>query len=102
MLPEVDLEYTWGGPLALSRNGQPVFGALADGIYGSFCHNGVGVARGTICGKLLAELAIGRESELLAYMQAAGRPDRLPARPFLGWGVTFNFAFRRYRAGREL
>ena len=102
MLPEVDLEYTWGGPLALSRNGEPVFGALAEGVYGSFCHNGVGVARGTICGKLLAELVVGHESELLAYMQAAGRPDRLPPKPFLGWGIACNFAFRRYRAGREL
>ena len=102
MLHEVDLEYTWGGALALSRNGQPVFGALAEGVYGSFCHNGVGITRGTISGKLLAELVVGRDSELLAYMRAAGRPDRLPVEPFLGWGVRGNFAYRRYRAGREL
>ena len=102
MLPGVDLEYTWGGALALSRNAEPVFGELADGVYGSFCHNGVGVARGTICGKLLAEMILGHESELLSYMQAAGRPDRLPPEPFLGWGVRSNFAFRRHRAGLEL
>lgn len=102
MLPGVDLEYTWGGALALSRNAEPVFGELAEGVYGSFCHNGVGVARGTICGKLLAEMIVGHESELLSYMQAAGRPDRLPPEPFLGWGVRGNFAFRRHRAGLEL
>ena len=102
MLADVDLEYTWGGALALSRNGEPVFGELAEGVYGSFCHNGVGVARGTICGKLLAELILDRESELLSYMRAAGRPDGLPPEPFLGWGVRSNFAIRRRRAGLEL
>ncbi|MCY4609328.1 MAG: FAD-binding oxidoreductase [bacterium] len=102
MLPGVDLEYTWGGALALSRNAEPVFGELAEGVYGSFCHNGVGVARGTICGKLLAEMILGRESELLSYMLAAGRPDRLPPEPLLGWGVRSNFAIRRHRAGLEL
>ncbi len=102
MLSEVEFEFTWGGALALSQNNEPVFGELADRVFGSFCHNGVGISRGTICGKLLAELISGETSELLEFMLGAGRPNRLPPRPFLGWGARMNFAFRRSRAGREL
>ena len=102
MLNRVDLEYSWGGILALSRNGQPVFGKLNETVFGSFCHNGVGIARGTVCGMLLADLIVGKGSELLNIMLRAGRPDQLPPEPFLGWGVKANFAYRRHRAGLEM
>jgi len=102
MLPQVELAYTWGGPLALSRNGAPIFGKLADGVHGSLCCNGVGIARGTVCGKLLAESLCGADSDLLAVMQGAGRPNRNPPDPLLGWGVRLDFARRRARAGLEL
>ncbi len=102
MLPELELEYTWGGPLALSRNGEPIFGRLAEGVYGSLFCNGVGIARGTICGKLLAESLCGLDSDLLRIMQDAGRPNRNLPDPFLGWGVKLDFARRRRRAGLEL
>lgn len=102
MLPEVGLEFTWGGALSMSRNGETVFGTLADNVHGAFCLNGVGIARGTAYGKLLAEHVVDHSSGLLELMRAAGRPDKLPPRPFLGWGVRANFAKRRYDAGLEL
>jgi len=102
MLPNLTLEYTWGGPLCLSRNGEPVFGELASGVYGAFCLNGVGIARGTAYGKLLADHIAGEQSELLDIMLKAGKPNKLPSEPFLGWGVRMNFAKRRYDAGLEL
>ena len=102
MLPDLALEYTWGGPLCLSRNGEPVFGQLDENVFGAFCLNGVGIARGTAYGKLLAEHIAGERSDILDIMLKAGRPDKLPPEPFLGWGVRMNFAKRRYDAGLEL
>lgn len=102
MLPDLTLEYTWGGPLCLSRNGEPVFGQLDENVFGAFCLNGVGIARGTAYGKLLAEHIAGERSDLLDIMLKTGRPDKLPPEPFLGWGVRMNFAKRRYEAGLEL
>lgn len=102
MLPDLTLEYTWGGPLCLSRNGQPVFGQLDKDVFGAFCLNGVGIARGTAYGKLLAEHVAGERTELLEIMLKAGRPEKLPPEPFLGWGVRMNFAKRRHAAGLEL
>ena len=102
MLPDLTLEYTWGGPLCLSRNGEPVFGQLDENVFGAFCLNGVGIARGTAYGKLLAEHIAGERSDILDIMLKADRPDKLPPEPFLGWGVRMNFAKRRYDAGLEL
>ena len=102
MLKDLTFDYTWGGPLSLSQNGEPVFGDLAPNVYGAFCLNGVGIARGTILGKLLAEYLAGKSSPLLDIISEAGRPNKLPPRPFLDWGVKLNFANRRRIAGLEL
>ena len=101
-LKDLTFDYTWGGPLSLSKNGEPVFGDLAPNVYGAFCLNGVGIARGTSLGKLLAEHMAGKMSPLLDIINGAGRPNRLPPRPFLDWGVKLNFANRRRTAGLEL
>jgi len=99
LLTEVPFEYSWGGALSLSRNGEPVFGELRPNVYGTVVHNGVGIARGTISGKLLAELIMGVDSELLRHMQKKGRPN--PRLPFQNLGVRINARARRVIAGRE-
>ncbi len=98
-LQDVPFEYSWGGALSLSRNGEPVFGELRSNVYGTVVHNGVGMARGTISGKLLAELIVGQDSELLRQMQAKGRPNR--NLPFQNLGVRINARTRRLIAGNE-
>ncbi|MEM9566523.1 MAG: FAD-binding oxidoreductase [Actinomycetota bacterium] len=98
-LADVPFEHSWGGALSLSRNGEPVFGQLADGVLATSVHNGVGIARGTISGKLLAELILDEDSELLGLMLAKGRPDR--GLPFQNLGVRINARARRLIAGRE-
>lgn len=102
MLPDLSFDYTWGGPLCLSRNGEPVFGDLEADVFGAFCLNGVGIVRGTIYGILLAELVAGVSTPLLDIMLKAGRPSGTPPQPFLGWGVRLNFAKRRHDAGLEM
>ncbi len=101
-LKELAFEYTWGGPLCLSRNGEPAFGNLLENVYGAFCLNGVGIARGTVLGKLIAEYILGEKSDLLQIILRGNGPNRLPPKPFLGWGISLNFANRRRIAGIEL
>ncbi|RZV40995.1 MAG: FAD-binding oxidoreductase [Acidimicrobiales bacterium] len=98
-LEHLPFEHSWGGALSLSRNGAPVFGELRPGVYGSVVHNGVGIARGTISGKLLAEMILGEGSELLQQMLVKDRPNQ--NLPFQDLGVRINARARRLIAGRE-
>ncbi len=101
MLPEVSFEHTWGGVLTFSRNTAPCFGQLSDNVFAAVCQNGVGVAKGTYSGMLLADLVTGARSELLLDMLAYPRPAATFPQPFLGWGVRARIAWAQRRAGRE-
>jgi glycine/D-amino acid oxidase-like deaminating enzyme len=101
MLPEVTLDHSWGGVLTMSRNAAPCFGRLADNISAAVCQNGVGIAKGTYSGALLADYVVGATSELLSHLLALPRPAGNPPRPLLGLGVRAKIAWDQYRAGRE-
>ena len=98
-LNDVPFEHSWGGALSLSRNGEPVFGELRPNVYGTVVHNGVGIARGTISWKLLAEMIVGQDSPQLQQMLAKGRPNT--NLPFQDLGVRINARARRMIAGLE-
>ncbi len=102
MLPNVELEYTWGGALCLTRNGGVPFGEIAPGVYSAVCQNGLGLTRGTISGKLIAEYALGIESELLDIMLEQPKPQSNPPEPLLGMGVRSTLAWKEWQAGTEL
>ena len=59
-------------------NGAQFFGELAPNLYVAAGYNGVGIAMGTISGVLLADLALGADSPLLADMRALPQPDGFP------------------------
>lgn len=101
MLPEVTLDHSWGGLLTMSRNAAPCFGRLADNVTAAVCHNGVGIAKGTYSGVLLADYVVGATSELLSHLLALPRPAGNPPQPFLGMGVRAKIAWDQHRAGRE-
>lgn len=102
MLPDVELEYTWGGALCVSRNGGTPFGEIVPGVFSAVCQNGLGLTRGTISGKLIAEYALGVESELLDIMLKQPKPVANPPEPFLGLGVRSTLAWKEWQAGKEL
>ncbi len=102
MLSGVEMEYRWGGRLCMARNGGTVFGEIAPGVYSACCQNGLGTARGTIGGKLVAELASGHESSLLDDIQREPKPNRLPPGLFARIGATLQIRWGEHRAGREL
>jgi len=102
-LAAVPFEHTWGGVCALSRNYTSFFGELKPGLYASCCHNGVGAARGTISGKLLAEMASGGDSALQRDMQqVSGMPAWLPPQPFLGVGVRARLKMAEWASRSEV
>ncbi len=101
MLPEVTLDHSWGGVLTLSRNSAPCFGRLADNVTAAVCQNGVGIAKGTYSGLLLADYVVGASSELLSHLLALPRPAANLPQPILGLGVRAKIAWGQYRAGRE-
>lgn len=102
--PHVDLEYTWAGVVAISLNDTPFFGRLAPNVFGAAVYNGVGMAMGAASGMLLADEAIGAESELLRDVRSLPRPawPPPPPPPLLGLGVRPALAWMHRRAGAEL
>src|SRR5208337_3305043 len=102
MLPDVDLEYTWGGVIGISLNGAHFFGELEDKLFVAAGYNGVGVALGTVAGQLLADLAVGADSALLEDMRRLPGPSWIPPGPVSGVAVRASLACMARRAREEL
>lgn len=94
-------EHVWGGCTALTLNGGMFFGRLRPGVYASAGCNGAGVLRGSIQGRLLADLACGVDSELLSEQMKLQGPNWIPPEPLRGIGVRSVIAVERRKAGRE-
>ncbi|MDH4563972.1 FAD-binding oxidoreductase [Pseudomonas sp. BN411] len=96
-----DLEYTWTGHLSGTRSGEPYFARVDDGLHAVAGCNGSGVARGTLWGRLLVELAIGADSPLLSDVLGQAKPGYLPPRPFFDVGASVRMAWEVWRARNE-
>ena len=101
MLANLEMEHTWAGVFCMTRNWASIFGRLESGVFASLGYAGIGVPRGTISGRLLAEFALGAESDLISDVQALSGPKRLPPEPLLGLGVTARHWWLRRRARAE-
>lgn len=101
-LSKLKFEYTWGGALSLSRNSAPYFGRVMPGIFVAVCQNGLGVAGGTIAGKLIAEHACGDDNDLLRHLLAGPLPARNLPRPALDLGVRGAILWKEWRSGQEI
>ncbi|MFT5706478.1 MAG: glycine/D-amino acid oxidase-like deaminating enzyme, partial [Oceanospirillaceae bacterium] len=102
MLSDVSMQYRWGGRLCLSLNSVPAFGELETGIYAAACQNGLGTVKGTLSGKLAAELAVLGPTEEVAEYLSFEQPKKLPPQPFLSLGVNANLAYKQWLAGKEV
>jgi len=101
MLDKLEFEHTWAGVFCMTRDWASVFGRLDRGVFASLGYCGVGIARGTISGKLLAEFALGAESDLIADVRALSDPKHLPPEPFLGLGVRARLAWYKWQTRAE-
>lgn len=102
MLDGVQMEYRWGGRLCLSRNNVPVFGEIDQQLFAACCQNGLGTAKGTIAGKLIAELASAESSSLLDDQQAEAEARKLPPEPIASIAANAVLRWGEFRAGKEL
>jgi glycine/D-amino acid oxidase-like deaminating enzyme len=101
MLENLEMAHTWGGIFCMTRGWGSFFGRLAPGVFACGGYAGIGVARGTISGTLLAEYAMGSESSLIRDAEALSNPSRLPPEPLLGLGVNASLWWKRLRANAE-
>jgi glycine/D-amino acid oxidase-like deaminating enzyme len=102
MLADVSMEYRWGGRLCLSRNNVSAFGEIDTNLYSACCQNGLGTAKGTISGKLAAELASNQTSALLDDQLSDEELIALPPGPVAALGAKARLRWGEFRAGREL
>lgn len=101
MLRGVTMEHSWTGYICLSRNGAPGFGQVAPNVWSAVCQNAVGVAKGTISGRLAAAMALGEDDPLIPDMIGLGTPTPVPPRPFLDIGVRARFAYEIFKNRHE-
>ncbi|MHC8286000.1 NAD(P)/FAD-dependent oxidoreductase [Pseudomonas sp. XS1P51] len=101
-LTEQDIHYTWTGHLSASRSGQPYFAKVEEGVFAVAGYNGSGVARGTLWGRLLAELASGVRSPILESVMHRAQPGWLPPRPLLDIGTMLRMRVEAVRARTEV
>lgn len=102
MLGEHDIQYTWTGHLSASRSGQAYFSKVEEGVFAVAGCNGSGVARGTLWGRLLAELASGGDSPLLQSVVERAQPGWLPPKPLLDIGAMLRMRIETARAKSEI
>jgi glycine/D-amino acid oxidase-like deaminating enzyme len=100
-LDKLEFEHTWAGVFCMTRNWASFFGRLEQGVFASLGYCGVGLPRGTISGKLLAEYAMGAETDLIRDVQYVSGPRRLPPEPFLGLGIRARLALHRWQYRNE-
>lgn len=86
-LENAPFEHVWGGATGFTLNGSPLWGEAGSGLYVSAGCNGGGVVKGTLFGRLLADLACGRPVPDFASL--FGRASWMPPEPLrrLGFGL---------------
>jgi glycine/D-amino acid oxidase-like deaminating enzyme len=85
-------EYTWGGALSMTRNGDPIFGKMAKNVYALSACNASGILKMTALGKLLAEAIKGVDSALLKDTERFSKPNWIPPEPLRSLGVSFSLS----------
>ena len=102
MLKGVPMEHRWAGHLCLSLNSAPAFGEVGTRVYAAGCCNGLGTTKSTLAGSLIADLACGVKSDLLANQLAEPPPQKLYPEPFMTLGARAKLWWMQHRAGADL
>jgi glycine/D-amino acid oxidase-like deaminating enzyme len=83
-------------------NGAPWWGQLEEGLYASGGCNGSGIAKGTMLGRHLAELMLGKGNDHQAMAQSMGSASWIAPEPLRSIGFHFVSAIERRKAGLEI
>ncbi|MCP5155758.1 MAG: FAD-binding oxidoreductase [Ectothiorhodospiraceae bacterium] len=100
VLAGVGLEHVWGGTTGLTRNGAPVWGESAPGLWVSAGCNGGGVVKGSLLGRALVQTMLGGPADDVRTL--FGTATWMPPEPLRALG--FELLTRRWRreAGAEV
>ena len=86
---DVPIEDGWGGPIDVSPTHLPVFGTLEPGnVFYALGYTGNGVAPSHLAGQVLADLALGRDTDTARLPMVNPRPRLFPPQPFRSWGAA--------------
>ncbi|WP_321815262.1 MULTISPECIES: FAD-binding oxidoreductase [unclassified Paraburkholderia] len=99
-LGELTIEHFWMGWLGISHNHAPAFGEVGRNVYAAACCNGSGIVRHTAAGRLIAEHALGVQSELAEDFLIEGTASYIPPRPLRDIGVRWSL-MRERASGRQ-
>ena len=83
-LKGLEFDYFWKGFVAMSRNGAPFWGKLDAHTYAAVGCNGIGIAKQSIAGLLLADFATGKSNPLISDIADLGSPVSYPPTAVLG------------------
>lgn len=95
-----ELEHWWGGTTSLTTNSAPLWGQLKPGLYASIGCNGVGILKGWMLGRELAQLSCGQTS--LDIPGFFGKPGWMPPEPLRRLGFMAVSGLEKQRAGDEI
>ena len=87
--------------MCLSLNAAPAFGEVEKRVYTACCCNGLGTVKGTLFGKLVADLAAGSPEPMVQDALSEPAPERLYPEPLMTWGARTKLWWAQKRAGRE-
>lgn len=99
-LGDLRFDSIWSGATGFTMNGAPVWGEHRPGLFVSAGCNGGGVVKGTLFGRLLADLALG---EPVPDVHALfGRARWMPPEPIRTLGFQLMSRLERRRAAAEV
>jgi glycine/D-amino acid oxidase-like deaminating enzyme len=97
--PELDLDYIWGGQIAVTRDHLPHIHQPAPGLHVGLGCNGRGVALSTVMGRLLAQTALGENPADLPI--PVGPIKKYPFYRFHKAGIKIAVAWKEIQDRRE-
>lgn len=95
-----DFEHLWGGAVGFTYNSAPLWGEYEPGLYVACGCNGGGTVKGTLFGRLLADLALGRPVPDIAAL--FGRASWMPPEPIRGLGFHLRARLESWQGREEL
>lgn len=89
----------WGGTTGLTANGAPLWGEIEQGLYCAAGCNGVGIVKGWLLGRELANMAQNRPYQPISSL--LGSAKWVPPEPFRKIGFLAASTYEKYLAGAE-
>lgn len=98
--PELDLDYIWGGQIAVTQDHLPHIHQIGPGLLAGLGCNGRGVALCTVMGRLLAETVLGKNITELPI--PVSNISKYPFHRFHRAGIKLAVAWKSFQDKREI